>query len=1044
MTRFFYSLLCISIFCSGWSQNASVKGNVIDSKTREPVADALVMIEGTETLQKTNVLGEFLLDENVPIDKIAITITKDGYKLRRFKVQIVENKAATIKDINLFLEKPGASKKGKKEKITFSGTALTGIITDRQSGEVISEARVSIVGTFKTTKTDSEGRFAFASNVPPGPRLIEVSKDGYGSKTYDVFIANGKVANIDGITLGNDIYDIENLQINTFSEDQLLAENEGIRNGSRFYQSSNDIFLKTAAYQFSSSFFNVRGQDASSGEVLINGVSYNNVFDGAPEWNTLGGLEEVTQNTMLNYGLTASKYAIGGTLGSLNINTRASQYRKGGKLSYFSSNRRFSHGVNATYATGMTEKGYAIAVSATKRTAFDEGYFDGTPYDSNSFFISAENKIDGSNTINFTAFFTPTERSGRSANTREVFGLKGNRYNSFWGLQSGEIRNARKQNVSQPLLMLSHYLNAGTNLKLSTNLAYSFGTKRRSRIDFQGANINNTGAIIPSPGINPDPTLISRLPSFFLLDADNPDFEGAFTARENFQNDGQIDWFNLFDTNRNSGLENAIYALYEDVQKQSNLTINTIANITVNQELTINGTLRYSRHTLNNFAEIKSLLGGQGYLDVNTAEGTGNSIQSDLQNINRIVREDDEFRYNYDLNKSTFQSFVQGVYKTEQFSGFLGVDVSYSKNQREGKFQNGASPNLSLGPGENYNFLDLGVKGGLTYKINPIQKVSLSGLYTSNAPELNTIFLNARESDNPRMLQGSIANNDLVIGSELIDINKANTIAIEGRYEFNNSFLKANVSAFYTTVSDASTNNLFEGNTINTTSSSSIQEVLTGIDTRSMGVEVGILYKILQTLSVKGAVAIGDYTYTNNPQLQYVISETNVVDLGETFLEGLNFSNGPSNVYSLGFEYRAPDQWWFDATANYFSNQYIAINPYFRTQDFFLDTDGIVFENFDTESAKSLLKQQQLDDYLMINLSGGKNWDINDNGTYIGFKLGINNILGENHDIRGYEPTGQLKYNTRLEDSQRERPIYGNRFWKGYGATYFANIYFRF
>ncbi|MEL0650817.1 carboxypeptidase regulatory-like domain-containing protein [Algibacter sp. TI.3.09] len=1050
MIRFFYTLCFFCVCFSGWSQLASLKGNTIENISKKPITDAFVIIENTPIIQKTNALGEFFIEEDLPLGKITVIIRKVGYITRRFEIEIFEGKVANVKDINLHIEKE-EDKDPEDEKIILSGTSLTGVVTHKQTKKVIEGARINIVGSFMTTTTDEDGYFVFNGNVPEGPIIIKVAKDEYTPKMYDIFINSGKIAYVDGITLGNDLYDIQNQQINTFTEDQLYADNNTITNNAGFYQSSSDIFLKTAATQFSSAFYKVRGQDGANGEVMINGVVNNSPLNGDTEWNSIGGLEEAMQNNYLSFGLSSSKYSLGGTLGNLNIDTRASSQRKGGKVSYFSSNRRFSHGVNATYATGRNANGFSLAVSATKRTAFNEGYFDGTPYDSNSLLISAESRINSNNAINFTGIFNGTSRNGRSANTNEVFNLIDNKYNSNWGTVNDEIHNSSAQSISQPLLMLNHYLNLGPNTKVQTNVAYSFGTKARSRLDFNGASIDNTNNISDSFGEDPNPSRASALPSFFFADADNPDYEGATLAREAFQNNGQINWFDLFDTNINSNLSTSIYALYEDVEKHSNLSVNSIADFKINSLLNINASVGYENYNTNNFARIKNLLGGQGYLDVNTIEGSGDDIQSDLLNPNRIVSTDDDFRYNYDLNRVAFKGFLQADYKYDQFDAFIGANLKYSNNTRDGNYQNGKSPYMSLGKGEEYTFLDYNVKLGVGVEVNSENKFSIRALYGKNAPNLNNIFLNARESDNPRdfstidfntLPSGTLTSEDISGLEEFIDIVQTTNLSAEIKYEYNSPLLQASATAYFNQNSDGISNRTFLGSSFNQNTSSTIQEVLTDVDKKYMGVELGLAYKLLKTLSLKSAVAIGDFRYAKNANLQYIISEGHVENLGEAALKNVHVSGTPSNVYSIGFEYKDEDNWWFEAMGNYFTGSYVDINPYFRSRDFFLDTDGAVFESFNTQDATALLKQEKLDNYLTINLFGGKYWEINNN--HIGFKAGINNILGQKHELGGYETQGQIKYDALLEDSKREQPLYGNRYWKGYGATYFANIYYRF
>jgi hypothetical protein len=67
------------------------------------------------------------------------------------------------------------------------------------------------------------------------------------------------------------------------------------------------------------------------------------------------------------------------------------------------------------FASGMNSSGWAFVVSAGKRYA-DEGYFEGTTYDGNSF-LSVEKKLNDSHSLNFTGFYTPNSRGKNSPNS---------------------------------------------------------------------------------------------------------------------------------------------------------------------------------------------------------------------------------------------------------------------------------------------------------------------------------------------------------------------------------------------------------------------------------------------------------------------------------------------------------------------------------------------------------------------------------------------------------------------------------------------------
>lgn len=1023
---FFLCLLSLSVS----AQNAVIRGSVVNEKTNQPISGVTIKVEDLGIIQETNQKGEFILDNNIPQGTVTISVYKEGYQRRFLNIETRNGQEASVENILLKPLRGGALAKSKDE---ITGTAIVGVVIDKFTGEAVPDARLKIVSSYKTTTTDLTGRFVLDNGISTGINLVSVEKEGYESSSFEVIVKSGKIYNID-FRIGKDTYDLENLVFNTFSEDQLTTDNITIDGTSRYYQNSTDLFLNIAAQQFSPTFFSARGQDGTTGKVLINGTEYNSAYTNSVEWNALGGLEEATQNSINNYGLSYSKYNIGGTLGSTNINTRPSLFREGGKVSYLGSNRRFFYGVNATVATKFGT-GWSIAASATKRYT-DEGFFDGTPYDSNSFFLGIEKQIGGQNSIALTGFFTPTDQSGRSANTQEVFDLKNNRYNSYWGELDGDILNSREQSVQQPFIQLSVNFNITPSLHLLSNLSYNFGSIEERFLDFD--NVSTDGGL--SFPQDPNPVAVSNLPSAFFTDPDNPDFENGTIARNNFINNGQIEWQELIDINSNSLSGNSIYITYNDVIENTNFTFNTIADYNLIDRVDIQGSFAYESSSYKNFAQIDNLLGGEGYIDLNLANGVGDDIQSDLANLNRTVEEGDTFRYNYNLFQTNINSFLQAKYTGESITGYLGVGGAFTTSYREGEFANGSAPLQSEGKGEEYDFIDYNVKGGAAFNINTMHKVSIAGMYRRDAPSLQNLFINAREGDNPRTFE---VNDIVTFGDEIIETKQSNTISIEANYDVELPFFRAKVAGYFTDVTDATETNNLNSTSVSGDSSSFVNEVITGIGKRYMGVELGFSYDLLESLEIKGAATYGKHTYTNNPDLYYVISEDNIRSAGETSFQDLRIQNGPSTVASLGFKYNDEDNWWFEAMGNFYDDQYVQINPYTRSEDFFLDNDGLIFDNFDVEAATDLLEQEKFDNYMLVNLSGGKYWIIGEDN-YVGFTAGIHNVFGSTYYAGGFENRGTLKYDTLVEDATREQPLYSTRKWSGYGTTYFLNVFYKF
>src|SRR5690606_30672728 len=249
-----------------------------------------------------------------------------------------------------------------------------------------------------------------------------------------------------------------------------------------------------------------------------------------------------------------SEVSFGNLAGTTNIIMRASEYSHSGKVSYAASNRSYTGRVMASYSSGLTPRGWAYAFSASRRFA-EEGFREGSIYESNSFFVAVEKRFNDRHSLNFSGIYTPLRRGKTSANTQEVYDLKGIRYNSYWGYQDGKNRNSRMQRVQEPLLMLNHYWTFSEKTKLNSNLAYQFGNIGNSRIDYGGSRriVGPEGQeSFAGGGSNPDPAYYQKLPSYFLRFEDELNYREAYLAQQEFLQDGQIDWPGLYAANQTS------------------------------------------------------------------------------------------------------------------------------------------------------------------------------------------------------------------------------------------------------------------------------------------------------------------------------------------------------------------------------------------------------------------------------------------------------------------------------------------------------------
>lgn len=898
-------------------------------------------------------------------------------------------------------------------------TIVKGSVIDGTTHAPIPHVIITIEETLQTAHTDPEGEFRFTFNIPLGEQILKVEKEGYITKRFPIIVNEGHTLDIRDMMLDINIADSVDLYTITLSDDELNDDSTGgSDNISGLLQSSHDVFERTVAFEFSSSFFKVRGLDSENSSVLINGIEMNKLYSGRPEWSNWGGLNDVLRNQELSANLRPSNYTYGGALGSTNINTRASEYRKGGRITYSSSDRSYTQRVIASYATGLMQGGWAASAAIGRRWG-EEGYQEATFYNANSFFASLEKKINNKQSINFTSIYAPNRRGKSSPNTQEVYDLKGIKYNEYWGYQNGEKRNSRVKEVSEPIFMLNHYWGISNKTTLNTNLAYQFGKIGNSRLDYPG-------------GGNPSPAYYQKLPSYALADKNGPDYAKAYQLEQAFLKDGQIDWNRIYDaniTNNSSGL-NAAYSLYEDRNDDTQFTVNSILTSDISDHITLNGTINYRHLKSENFAEVKDLLGASGVLNVDSFD----NIQYDLQNPNKIVGEADRFRYNYNLYANEISGFAQAQFKYKRVDYFAALSVSNTTYQREGLYQHEIYANNSLGKGEKLSFTGLGAKAGLTYKITGKHVLDFNAGYLSKAPTLRNTYSNSRENHNV-----------------VKNITEEKITSADASYIFRSSVVKAKLTGYYTKIEDANKISFYYADGLSSfeisenQTSAFVQEISQGIDKKHFGGEFGIEAQVTPSIKLKGVASLGQFIYDNNPNL-YLTSSSftnpNGVDFGKANLKNYKLAGGPQTAYSLGFEYRDPDYWWFGATANFFDKAYVDISPLIRTHNFYTDADGLPFNDYDPEVARQLLKQEKFDEYMIVNLVGGKSWRIN--SYFVGFFGSVNNILDVAHKTGGFEQGRNANYRMLKKDASNEIPVFGSKYWYGRGTTYFLNLHVRF
>ena len=161
---------------------------------------------------------------------------------------------------------------------------VKGIVLDGDSEKPLNDVSVTVSSnsTYQV-KTNENGVFTL-QKLSNGSYILQVKLKGYETQNFPVEL-RGKTIDLGTILLYKDFSIDQDLSLITITDDELNDDASAADNIAGLLQATRDIYLRTAAFEFSSSFFRIKGLDSGNGKVLINGIEMNKLFDGRAQWS---------------------------------------------------------------------------------------------------------------------------------------------------------------------------------------------------------------------------------------------------------------------------------------------------------------------------------------------------------------------------------------------------------------------------------------------------------------------------------------------------------------------------------------------------------------------------------------------------------------------------------------------------------------------------------------------------------------------------------------------------------------------------------------
>lgn len=892
---------------------------------------------------------------------------------------------------------------------------VTGNVTDAEKGSPLPSVQVRI-GTQQTI-TKSDGTFEL-QRIDLGDAVIDFSLSGYEDVTLSIKVeeyanvGNVKMKPAPASDLNSGLAEINLSSVD--SDDDSKAQNV-----SGLLSSSNDVFVSAASYSFSSAYFRMRGYDADLSSTYIANSPISDAETGRTLWALWGGLNDATRNKVNINGIAPAPFSFGNLGGATNIITRASQQRQQTKITYSMTNRTYTNRLMITHSTGMMDNNWAVTLSASSRWG-NGGYVKGTYYTGYAWFLGLEKKINEKHSLALTALSSPVKRGMQGGSTQEAYDLTGsNYYNPNWGYQNGEIRNARVRTMDQPIILLNHYWKLNNSTQITNSASYLFGKTSTSSLNWYKA-------------ADPRPDYYRNMPSYFydsLYSMQQPDGtifyaqvdEMVANAWRNDANVSQINWDNLYQQNHLANLdgEQAHYIIEDRHNDQAQLNLNTVINHELSDQIKLNGGLDYNSYTVHYYKILQDLMGGDYWKDIDQFserdfQGNTDIMQNDLDNPNRIIKEGDQFGYDYYMHQNSGNLWGVAEFSTSKFDYYGGVQLSYTSFWREGMMRNGRYPEDSYGNSEKHNFFDYALKAGGTYKITGRHFLEGNIAYMTRAPYMRNAFLSSR------VRHAVIPNltNETIYSGEL-------------SYHLRAPMVKARITAYYTSFADQSEVTSFYDDDFKTF----VNFAMYDIDKVHQGVEAGAEVKLNSKFSAIIAANLGNYMFTNRPTTTIVTENRTRPDTSNiVYSKNFYVSGTPQTAGSFGLKYAGPRYLFIEASVNYFDDIYLDFNPDMRTP---IDSK-VILENDINPSGdliRELTRQQKMDPGFSLNASIGKSIRI-EGKYFLNINFSVTNLL-DNQELvtNGYE---QSRY------SIAKANIFVPKVYYAYGRTYFLNLGFRF
>lgn len=822
--------------------------------------------------------------------------------------------------------------------------SVKGTILDDETGEAIVGANILIKGTTNGVITDADGKFAL-ENVPAGSLVLVISFIGYDNRELSVDVSDGRAAQLGSVRLGAQTIGLDEISIiasvaidrkTPVAVSTVKGATIEARMGNQEFvevlRSTPSIYVTKQGGGFGDSRINVRGFDQRNTAVMINGIPVNDMENGWVYWSNWAGLSDVTNSLQVQRGLSASRLAISSVGGTINIVTNAINMEKGGSASLTIGNDGYLK-YGATYSTGLSQKGWAFTVQATRTVG--DGFVGGTAFSAYSYFASIAKKFNEKHSLHLTAVGAPQWHNQRTLSTNDAITIdsmeaKGIRYNPQWGNKNGDEFSWVKNFYHKPKIFLNHYWTISEKTELATSAYVSIGrgggsgdmgringsyrTSTKFRND-NGVRFDdivrwNSGGTVADFGADNTPW------------SGGGGFDGQYVGVNAGPGSGFI--------RRSSMNEHNWYGVL------STLTHH------INNEFTFSGGLDLRYYKGMHYRRVEDLLGLDAFFDDDDINNPEKYITGEGKDGGKIDY------YNDGLVK-WIGAFGQVEYSHNNFSAFLSGSYSNQAFQRIDYFL--YTPEEQKSDWEAFGGGTL--KAGFNYNIGANHNIFINGGKLWQQPIFDNIFLNNTNTVNE-------------------DAEDQKVTSIEVGYGYRSRYATVNVNAYNTEWTDRQ---ISRNTTIDDEDGTAN---FFGVGQIHQGVELEISVSPIEGLNLTGMTSFGNWRYKDDFSASVYDEDQQFIGELSLYMKDVKIPDAAQATFSIGADYEIIRR------LKIYGNYYYADKIY---ADFNVATDG----TFLTEGKQAW----QLPSYSLVDT--GVSYGFKIGGLDVTWRLNINNLLDKEY-----------------------------------------------